>query len=336
MAPTPSGKSAAPAFDPTALADAIQALVHNNAAAQSSVGPAKMEIPKFVYDPARPTCAVVWFDRLHILFRLHQHTDAEKVALALNALDGPTFEKVQRALLPDAISTLEDFDKLKATMVKVFDRKVSVFAQRYASFQTEWKGPEHESIGDYCARVRELVSACDPAKFGEDQYQTMVLLMGMKHPSLEVFRVQLLNLLNKNADTTLDQVETAMTATYQTQQEQKLPMGTSISYVKKVNNGNGKKPFKKREKNSSSTCASCGGQHSRDSCRFRNAVCHACNKSGHIEKVCYKKNNNRPFLDTRSSNAEPMKDRRPHPPNVRFIDAVPQPSSYHGSGHVID
>ena len=34
------------------------------------------------------------------------------------------------------------------------------------------------------------------------------------------------------------------------------------------------------------TCFSCGGNHFRQSCKFRDAICHRCNKKGHIQKVC--------------------------------------------------
>ena len=33
-------------------------------------------------------------------------------------------------------------------------------------------------------------------------------------------------------------------------------------------------------------CASCGGNHFRSTCRFRNAKCHRCGKVGHIQKLC--------------------------------------------------
>ena len=33
-------------------------------------------------------------------------------------------------------------------------------------------------------------------------------------------------------------------------------------------------------------CASCGGSHPRSSCKFRQAVCNACQKKGHIARVC--------------------------------------------------
>ena len=34
-------------------------------------------------------------------------------------------------------------------------------------------------------------------------------------------------------------------------------------------------------------CASCGGPHARQQCRFRGAQCRACGKMGHIARACY-------------------------------------------------
>jgi hypothetical protein len=39
-------------------------------------------------------------------------------------------------------------------------------------------------------------------------------------------------------------------------------------------------------------CMSCGEFHLRSTCRFRNAVCHGCGKTGHIKKVCRGRNCN--------------------------------------------
>ena len=38
--------------------------------------------------------------------------------------------------------------------------------------------------------------------------------------------------------------------------------------------------------NTTHLCASCGGNHLRSTCKFRNAKCHNCGKQGHILKVC--------------------------------------------------
>jgi len=42
----------------------------------------------------------------------------------------------------------------------------------------------------------------------------------------------------------------------------------------------------KLEKKPTGKCFSCGGDHFRNKCKFRNATCHKCKKVGHIARVC--------------------------------------------------
>ena len=46
------------------------------------------------------------------------------------------------------------------------------------------------------------------------------------------------------------------------------------------------KPHCSSTKKPVNRCMSCGDYHLRSTCRFRNAKCHACGKTGHIRKVC--------------------------------------------------
>ncbi|KRZ83327.1 Uncharacterized protein T08_15038 [Trichinella sp. T8] len=47
--------------------------------------------------------------------------------------------------------------------------------------------------------------------------------------------------------------------------------------------------LKRQTYKQANVCASCGGQHNRALCRFKNAVCRCCQKAGHIERVCRSK-----------------------------------------------
>ena len=47
----------------------------------------------------------------------------------------------------------------------------------------------------------------------------------------------------------------------------------------------GRKPTSATSK-PSGTCDSCGGQHLRSKCKFRDAECRKCHKRGHIQRVC--------------------------------------------------
>ncbi|KAG8138991.1 hypothetical protein E2320_001764, partial [Naja naja] len=45
-------------------------------------------------------------------------------------------------------------------------------------------------------------------------------------------------------------------------------------------------PTDKRQLTPQLICVSCGGNHQRATCRFRNAVCLKCQKKGHLARIC--------------------------------------------------
>uniref|UniRef100_A0A914PPW5 Gag protein n=1 Tax=Panagrolaimus davidi TaxID=227884 RepID=A0A914PPW5_9BILA len=238
------------------LADSQEQLQDLIAATAKPQPPSTPMIPKFEHDPAEAHSAALWFDRLASIYRTLSLTNEQKVAYAVAALDTSTYKRVARALLPKKLSSLTDIAALETKMVELFDRKESLFAKRYAHFQMEWKGPEHESVPEFFARIRESTAAIEPAKLDENAIQTLTDIMAMKHPALEGFRIQLLNMLNKDPATKLDACETAIMASLQTQREQKLPMGVSVNYVKKINGNRPKSKPAAGEKKT--TCFRCG------------------------------------------------------------------------------
>ncbi|XP_070531432.1 uncharacterized protein [Cardiocondyla obscurior] len=57
------------------------------------------------------------------------------------------------------------------------------------------------------------------------------------------------------------------------------------------NNRDDEAPLKQRTKDfpSAGTCNGCGGQHLRNRCRFRDAICNSCGKKGYLARVCRSK-----------------------------------------------
>uniref|UniRef100_A0A914Z7V6 RNA-directed DNA polymerase n=1 Tax=Panagrolaimus superbus TaxID=310955 RepID=A0A914Z7V6_9BILA len=296
MTPTPPQKStAAPAMDQQAFADALAAAMAKHQTQTSNR--TLPNVPSFRPDPAKVSGASTWFAQLKSIFRLQTLKDGEKCALAIGALDGRTFEEVCRALLPDRIETLEDFVKLEATMVRLYDRAESVFAKRYAAFNMDWKGPENESPAAYAARVREQVGAMDVANFDRVAAETMCMLLGMKHPALESFRMQILNLLHKDPSTSMDACVTAMDNALQTHRDQRLVVNPNVNFVQKKKTSKKVSSFVKKGGDrpfSNVSCTGCGNNHNRKDCKFKDAVCRFCSTKGHIEAVCRKKAASKP------------------------------------------
>uniref|UniRef100_A0AC35EYZ7 Peptidase A2 domain-containing protein n=1 Tax=Panagrolaimus sp. PS1159 TaxID=55785 RepID=A0AC35EYZ7_9BILA len=289
-----------PAIDSNTLAAAFDAFTQMQAQRQSqNPTPAPMAtttrtfpaIPTFRPDLAKANYASTWFAKLESLFRLQTFTDGEKCALAVSALDESAFEDVARALLPEKLQSLADFAKLEKTMVDLYDRTESVFAKRYAAFNLEWKGPEYESPAAYAARVREQVGAMDWKTFNEAAGETMCMLLGMKHPALESFRMQVLNLLTKDPATSMNTCVAAMNAALQTNRDQRLIVNPNVNFVQKKVSTKVSTLVKKggERPNQNLACPSCGGRHNRKDCKFKDAECRFCHIQGHIESVCRKK-----------------------------------------------
>uniref|UniRef100_A0AC35GKU6 Gag protein n=1 Tax=Panagrolaimus sp. PS1159 TaxID=55785 RepID=A0AC35GKU6_9BILA len=335
---TAAAPNPASAIDPNTLAAAFATFTQMQAQMQSqNPSPAPTAttnrtfpaIPTFRPDLAKANYASTWFAKLESLFRLQTFTDGEKCALAVSALDESAFEDVARALLPDKIQALTDFAKLQTTMIKLYDRSESVFAKRYAAFNMEWKGPEYESPAAFAARVRQQVGAIDCASFNQQAVETMCMLLAMKHPALESFRMQILNLLTKDPATSMDTCVTAMDTALQTHHDQRLVVNPNINFVQVKKAANLSSSPRKGEKQRA-PCLSCGADHDRRFCKFKDAVCNFCHISGHIEKVCRKRvNNSRSFSDSGASNASNSKppSRRPNIRNIRLEDTTSTSSS---------
>ncbi|XP_060547811.1 uncharacterized protein K02A2.6-like [Pantherophis guttatus] len=59
-------------------------------------------------------------------------------------------------------------------------------------------------------------------------------------------------------------------------------------------------------------CASCGGSHSRQNCKFRDAICRSCEKRGHIARVCRSKAHQSYKPRGQPFQSEPAPHRRPN------------------------
>uniref|UniRef100_A0A914YDF6 Retrotransposon gag domain-containing protein n=1 Tax=Panagrolaimus superbus TaxID=310955 RepID=A0A914YDF6_9BILA len=145
-------------------------------------------LPVFMLNTADPHYTKSWFAQVEMILRLHAHNDNDKVDLVMASLDTSTFSKVRRALLPEDITELHDFAKLKKTMIKLFDVEESLFAQRFAAFQIEWGGPEQESVREYEARIKANMESFEADQFGENEIATLNFVMGMKARALEPLR----------------------------------------------------------------------------------------------------------------------------------------------------
>uniref|UniRef100_A0A914QHV0 CCHC-type domain-containing protein n=1 Tax=Panagrolaimus davidi TaxID=227884 RepID=A0A914QHV0_9BILA len=244
------------------------------------------QLPAFVRDPAQADNGSVWIHQVEIKFSLSSNlTDIHKCALVSSVLDSDTFRRLSRALLPDEITTFADWAKFKDKFINLFDTKRSLFADRYNTFQIEWRGPANETVQEYVARVRQSVASFKFSDFTENELHTLVMLMGMKAAALEPVRSLVLNALIKTPKESLDNIQTLVENALMTERDQKLPEANQVSYVKKAQQPRQNKPAATRNL-PKSACPRCNGNHWKADCPFKDATCYTCGRKGHLAKVC--------------------------------------------------
>ena len=110
-------------------------------------------------------------------------------------------------------------------------------------------------------------------------------------------------------------------------------------------------PVASSQDKSTKPCYRCGGRHDPSQCRFRDAVCHACGKKGHIKRACRSQNKvpsatvgeqtwRQPVHLTEEGTVAALQEYTLYPlqdPATRPLKATVQvdrgPGSHHGGGH---
>ncbi|XP_011858765.1 PREDICTED: uncharacterized protein K02A2.6-like [Vollenhovia emeryi] len=207
--------------------------------------------------------------------------------------------------IPEKLS----YEELKSTLISHFDRARNKYAESIKFRHiTQQSG---ETIASFALRLRQGAAHCE---FGEflDRMLTEQLLHGLaaretcdeivaKNPATFAEAYDIANALEATRKTT-NEVKEFNAATQDT--THKLGYGTpKWKHEKKTQRHRSssrgqnqqqkhqdasKQPSTKGRKEDYS-CYGCGGQHTRKQCRFRDTICHTCNKRGHLAKVCKSK-----------------------------------------------
>lgn len=151
---------------------------------------------------------------------------------------------------------------------------------------------EGQSVAEYVALLREAASHCDYGDFLERMLKEQLTI----------------GLLNKETQKKLlakehsleDSIKQATADEAALKESVGISPGTGssgsrtdIHYMKSGKNSHKQyksgKSHNHTKKKHHTNCHSCGGDHDRTSCKFRDAVCHNCSRKGHIAKACLSK-----------------------------------------------
>ena len=218
----------------------------------------------------------------------------KKVATFLT-LVGPEAYRLLKSLLSPAIPASKTFPELIEVLGKHLKPKKLIVAERFRFHQRNQS--EGETVAQFEAALRKLASTCEFELFLNQALRDQ-FVCGVRSESTQK------KLLC--AEITFEQsVHTAL-ADEIADSEARAIHGREPDYVRQssvhavsdkghsrgqFNHGYGKHTAQKSQgkHQHQQKCFRCNGDHLGHECRFRDAVCHACGRTGHIQKACRKK-----------------------------------------------
>ncbi|KRZ91539.1 LanC-like protein 2 [Trichinella sp. T8] len=154
-----------------------------------------------------------------------------------------------------------------------FSPQPSEIAKRNAFYKRNQK--IGESISDFLADLRRLAQGCN---FSDLEIMLRDrLVIGLRDEELQL---RLFFRKNLTFESALEEVLSAEAAAQHTREVRASDNTSSNVYQ-----------LQAKTAKQATICQSCGGTHIRSQCRFRNARCRACQKVGHIAKLCRSKAN---------------------------------------------
>lgn len=195
-------------------------------------------------------------------------------AVLLSTIGTPTFRILKSLVFPETLNS-KTFDELVNILRHHFTPQTSIVFKRHV-FQRRIQ-LQDEPIVSYVTELKSLSRECN---FENNLYERLrdQFVSGLANKDIQR------QLLAESSITFEEAVKRALAGEAAMSQVQDLQKQSSTSTTHHVKiPSTPKTPEKVHQKGS---CFSCGGNHRRDTCKFREAECHQCHKKGHIAKVC--------------------------------------------------
>ncbi len=196
-------------------------------------------------------------------------TEAKKRAVLLSVCGAKTYQLIRSLVAPRKPADLQ-YSELVEEVRKHFNPKPSVIVERFQFHSRVQQAGE--SVATYVAELRRLSQHCQFAKTLEDMLRDR-LVCGIGDARIQR-RLLSETALDFSKALELAQAMEAADRNAHNLQKASGPLhSTAMHAVRKQGSGMG-------------GCFRCGGGHVGSECRFRETVCHACGKKGHLARVC--------------------------------------------------
>ncbi|XP_058985915.1 uncharacterized protein K02A2.6 [Musca domestica] len=200
--------------------------------------------------------------------------DKAKKAIFLSSCGTETYALLKSIATPENITDASfTFDKAITLLRKHFCPHANIIIQRFQFYRRDQQ--EEEEIPEYLAALRKLCQHCDFKDL--DEMLRDRLVCGMRDTNLQ-------KRLLANEKLTLEVAENEAIANEEAQKSLTTLKGsTNVPVVNRIGNR------KVNKQDEMKRCFRCNGNHSADTCRFKNEQCFFCKKQGHIERACITK-----------------------------------------------
>ncbi|CAB3978290.1 Retrovirus-related Pol poly from transposon [Paramuricea clavata] len=234
--------------------------------------------------------------------------DKKKVAVFISVIGKKSYATLRDLCSPDSPKD-KSFSELCEMLRTHYKPKRLVVAETYRFHRCIQE--ENDNVSHYSARLRHYASTCDFGQFLNRSLRDQ-FICGIRNSAT---RKKLLNEDRTFQDVLkvaiADEVASKETLAFQNNTK---PVNESVHTVgrnqipdkfsnsRNTSNSNNLRPPLPTAQKFSYACYSCGGtEHFRAQCRFRNAVCSRCKRTGHIARVCKRGNMQNNFVEQKLS-----------------------------------
>ena len=205
--------------------------------------------------------------------------DNDKKVNVFLAVIGPDVCKLLKNLCGPENPNTKTSARLSQLLQEHFEPAPIVIAERYKF----WTASQEESgsVSEFVVRLEKLASTCSFGAFLSQALKDR-LVSGL-HPKVSTTQRHLLSIKELTYSMAHDKCIADEMAGKANIEHMGDSANTDTEKVQLVYSRRNVEPNSKR----AAKCKSCGSmQHGSQSCRFKNATCHHCQKKGHIHPIC--------------------------------------------------
>ena len=203
----------------------------------------------------------------------------------MSVVGADTYQLIRSLIAPEKPKE-KTFEQLVKLVQEHHQPTPSAIVQRY-KFNSRIQSTG-ESVATFVAELRRLAEHCQFGQTLDDMLRDR-LVCGITDGRVQRRLLAEPELTLKKALELAQAQETAEKGAQQLQQQR--PQASQLHVIGQTKRSNHRQMNARQEQQQREQrpCYHCGRTHSTATCRFKDAVCHKCNKKGHLAKVCRSK-----------------------------------------------